>query len=48
VTKTARWLACWLNESHQAPIDTAAELAATLAELHVEPDESVEAIRRSL
>jgi hypothetical protein len=43
-----RWLARWLSESQNATIDIAAELAATLAELPIEPDESVEAIRRCL
>lgn len=43
-----RWLARWLEESRKATIDTAAELAARLAELPVEPQESLEAIRRSL
>jgi hypothetical protein len=43
-----RWLARWLGESHKATIDTAAELAATLAELPAEPDGSIDAIRRSL
>jgi nucleotide-binding universal stress UspA family protein len=43
-----RWLARWLDESRKATIDRAAELAATLAELPVEPDGSVEEIRRSL
>jgi hypothetical protein len=43
-----RWLARWLSESHKATIDTAAELAATLAELPIEPGGSIEAIRRSL
>jgi hypothetical protein len=43
-----RWLARWLSESRTATIDTAAELAATLAELPTEPAASVEAIRESL
>jgi hypothetical protein len=43
-----RWLARWLNESRAATIDTAAELATTLAELPSESSGSLDAIRRSL
>jgi hypothetical protein len=33
----ARWLARWLSASHSPKIDTAAEIAASLADLPTEP-----------
>jgi hypothetical protein len=43
-----RWLARWLSEMPAATIDQAAEVAGTLADLPVEPYESLQAIRNLL
>jgi hypothetical protein len=42
-----RWLARWASEWPQASIEQAAEVAAALADLPVEPHESMAAIRRA-
>jgi hypothetical protein len=42
-----RWLARWLEEVRGASIETAAELAAALADLPIEPAAALAALRRS-
>jgi hypothetical protein len=41
-----RWLARWLNETRGATIESAAELAAALADLPSEPVTALAALRR--
>ncbi|MGA2320281.1 MAG: hypothetical protein ABSG95_06005 [Solirubrobacteraceae bacterium] len=45
---SCRWLSRWLNEAPAASIEAAAEIAGALAELPVEPRESLQAIRGAL
>jgi hypothetical protein len=42
-----RWLTRWVNESPGATIEQAAEVAAALADLPVEPHEALAAVQRA-